>query len=358
MTEAAPVFTKGRDLAATADALGTWLAAHFGDDSIEVDGLEYPSGAGLSNETILFEARSRATGTIHELVLRPEPAPEYQLFLDPNLRTQYDLLRVLGRLGTVRVPSTFWYEADPNVLGRPFFLMQRLRGRVPVSMPVYNGTGWLVDASPEQRRTAWLSAVNQLAAIHAVPVDEVRFLDTPERGNTSTAQQLSYWTELAAVAHGNAIPDVVESLFEWLRANEPKDEAPGLSWGDARIGNMMFDDDFKVVGVLDWEQATLSGAMCDLGWWLYFDEMHSTGSDLARLDGLGTRRETIELWQELTGRCVGDVRWHEVFAGLKVGLLAERTRSVLDRMGLKLSGSGPDRFLRPSCRLATLPEPR
>jgi aminoglycoside phosphotransferase (APT) family kinase protein len=352
-----PVFAKGRDLDATAATLRRWLAPRLGDNRLEIGNLAYPSGAGLSNETILFEARS-ATGTVHELVLRTGPAPDYQLFLDPDLRRQYDLIQVLHNFGTVRVPELLWYEEDPGILGRPFFIMRRLHGRVPVSMPVYNATGWLVEATAAQRRTAWLSAMRQFAAIHTVPLEAIEFIGEPARGGTGTQQQLSYWRDMARWAMDNRDNPVIQTLFDWLRSHAPADEPTSLSWGDSRIGNMMFGHDFEVVAVMDWEQASLGGAMNDLGWWLYFDHVHSVDYGVPRLDGLGTRQETIDLWQELTGRTVGDVHWHEVFAAVKVGIFAVRSRRVLDRMGISdLPQQSPMIYFRGACRLAELPEP-
>src|SRR5207249_1346674 len=160
------------------------------------------------------------------------------------------------------------------VLGAPFFIMRRMHGRVPVSMPVYNSTGWLFDATPAERRKLWVSGMHQFAAIHGVPADDVRVLDRPERGASGLDQQLRYWWEQATWTLGQHVPDLIVELFEWLRANQPE-EPSGLSWGDARIGNMMFDDDYEVVAVIDWEQASMGGGPSDLGWWLFFDDMHS-----------------------------------------------------------------------------------
>jgi aminoglycoside phosphotransferase (APT) family kinase protein len=351
-----PVFAKGRDLAAAAVTLRGWLARRLGDEELKVGNLTYPSGAGLSNETILFEAR-QASGQVHELVLRLGPAPDYQLFLDPDLRRQYDLITVLHSLGTVRVPELLWYEEDSRLFGQPFFIMRRLHGRVPLSVPVYNTTGWLAEATPGQRRTAWLSAMRQFAAIHTVPLTAVESFGEPARGRTGTEQQLSYWEDLTRRPGSEGSP-VAGRILDWLRAHAPDNEPTGLSWGDARIGNMMFGPDFEVCAVLDWEQASLGGAMNDLGWWLYFDHMHSAEYGVARLDGLGTRQETIDLWQELTGRTVGDVHWHEVFAAFKVGVLAVRSAHVLKLMGIAgLPQQSPTLYFRGACRLAGLPEP-
>jgi aminoglycoside phosphotransferase (APT) family kinase protein len=361
----APVFSKGRDLDATAAALAPWLAERLDghpdeqpDGRVEVGEFSYPQGAGASNETILFEARRSADGRerVDELVLRVAPRPEYQMFLEPEFRMQYDLLATLRGTGSLRVPEVLWFEDDPAILGARFFVMRRMRGRVPVSMPVYNKTGWVVDATPAQRRTLWESAVRQLAAIHLVPVDTVAFVDRPQRGATGHEQQLTYWSEFATWALGDAVPDVVAAVLDWLTANAPPQPEPGLSWGDARMGNMMFGDDFEVVGVMDWEQASLAGPMTDLGWWLFFDDIHSVEQGLARLDGLGTRQETIDLWEELTGQRVGDLLWHEVFAGCKAGLLALRSRDLLT-LAPSPGGRRPNPFLAKSCRLLDLPVP-
>ncbi|MBA4862826.1 phosphotransferase family protein [Streptomyces sp. PSKA54] len=345
----APVFAKGRDLDAAAAALRPWLAARLGVADVDVTGMFYPQGAGVSNETILFEAR---TGDhVDELVLRVAPAREHQMFLEPRFRLQYDILAALRRLGSVRVPEALWYEDDPAVLGRPFYLMRRMRGRVPVSMPVYNASGWLAEATPAQRRVLWDSAMRQFAAIHRVPVAEVPFVDLPDHGATGDEQQLAYWSRFATWALGDDIPEAVHALLDWLTAHRPPASVPGLSWGDARIGNMMFGDDFHVVGVMDWEQASLAGPMADLGWWLLFDDIHSVEHGVARLDGLGTRQETLDRWQELTGRQVESLHWHEVFAGLKAGLLGLHTRRS---MKLPNADERANPFLQRSCRMLDL----
>ncbi|NUU26348.1 MAG: phosphotransferase family protein [Streptomycetaceae bacterium] len=345
----APVFAKGRDLDAAAAALRPWLADRLGTADVQVSGMVYPQGAGVSNETILFEAR--AGGRTEEFVLRVSPAPEHQMFLDPRFKMQYDILTALRRLGTVRVPEALWYEDDAAVLGRPFYLMRRMRGRVPVSMPVYNSSGWLVEATPAQRRIFWESAVEQLAAIHRVPVADVAFIDRPEHGAAGDGQQLAYWSSFAGWALEDDIPDTVLTLFDWLHAHRPARSTPGLSWGDARVGNMMVGDDFRIVGVMDWEQANLGGPVADLGWWLFFDHIHSAAQDVPRLDGLGGRQETIDLWQDLTGRHIenlsDNLHWQEVFAALKAGLLALHTRRS---MQLPVAGR-PNPFLQRACQM-------
>ncbi|WP_019927552.1 phosphotransferase family protein [Nocardia sp. BMG111209] len=348
----APVFSKGRDLDITATVLRPWLAARLAVPSVEIEDLDYPRGAGISNETILIRVRSASS--VDEFVLRIAPAPQYQMFFDPKFRIQYDILVALREHGGVRVPEALWFEEDPELLGRPFYLMRRMNGRVPVSMPVYNREGWLTEATAEQRRTLWENAVAQLAAVTRVPAAAVPFVDRPEHGPAGDEQQLAYWRRYVEWALGDEVPGTVRTLLDWLSDNRPATSAPGLSWGDARIGNIMFDNDFGVVGVMDWEQAALADPVADLAWWLLFDEMHSTAQDVARLPGLGTRAETIDRWQELTGLRADNLRWHEVFAGLKAGLLSLHTGRSLRLPSVK-SRRGP--YIPHVCRMLGLPDP-
>jgi aminoglycoside phosphotransferase (APT) family kinase protein len=280
-----------------------------------VHDLAYPIGAGFSNETIFFRAvLGDGDPRTEDLVLRVSPAPEHQMFLHPEFDAQVRLLRTLHDRDLARVPRVRWSEEDPSWFGRPFFVMDRLHGRVPVSMPVYNSAGWLYDAEQAQRRIMWESALRELARIHQVPPDLLQHSVDYGRAHYQWATE--------GVAHPS-----VDRLLEWIEDNVPASPTEGLSWGDARIGNMMFGDDFRLVAVMDWEQATLSGSLLDLGWWLFFDDVHSL--DAPRLDGLGGRQETIDLWEEWTGLSANDVLWYEVFAGVRVATLTLRTMNML-----------------------------
>src|SRR5439155_24355256 len=124
-TDVHVVAAKGRDLDAAAAALTPWLVERLGVPVLEVRGFSYPRGAGFSNETILFQARTAAA--VEDLVLRVAPRPEYQMFMDPEFAMQYRLISTLQRGGRVRVPEPLWFEGDTGLLGQPFFVMRRMR---------------------------------------------------------------------------------------------------------------------------------------------------------------------------------------------------------------------------------------
>lgn len=356
-TQPPVVADKGRDLHVTKVTLERWLASQLGVAAVEVANLTYPTGAGISNETILFDAEwtDGPTPVHRPLVLRVAPSG-FQLFPDTAFRQQFDLLRTLHEHRLVRVAEVLWFEDDTDLLGGPFFVMSRLSGRVPVSMPVYNQQGWLFDATPADRRRLWENAMAELARIHLAPVDLFPFLDRPHRGATGLEQDLNYWCNTMSWSTGGTPPDVLLEAHDWLVANLPDDRPNGLAWGDARIGNMMFGEDFDVVGVMDWEQASLGGGRKDLAWWLYLDDFYSVDHGLVRLDGLGNRTETIELWEDLTGAKAGDLRWYEAFAGFQLVQLGYRVRLLMGGQ----PGGGPSRgnpFLPRLVRLLDLSSP-
>jgi aminoglycoside phosphotransferase (APT) family kinase protein len=310
-----------RDLDTLAAQLADWLHARIPQATdMRVENLAYPMGAGRSHETVLFDARWSEAGRPREqsCVVRIKPT-RHTVFPDDLFEQQYQVMRVLHEQGRVRVARPLWFEPDPALLGAPFFVMERARGRVPVSIPPYAAVGWVAEATPEQRRRMWDSGVRQLAAVQTTPLATVDFLRGPEGAAEGLAQEWDKYVRFVAWVNQERGWPVLERALERLRANWPSNQPAGLVWGDARLGNMMFDDDFQVVAVMDWEQPSLGGALQDLAWWLVLSEtMHGAASGRPPLAGMGTRDETIALWRELTGISPADVEWYEDFTHLKM----------------------------------------
>lgn len=320
----------GRDMDDVAQALRRIVGRHIAtraDGEIAIHDLKLPVGAGSSNETILFDAEWREEGNAvrHGMVLRIGPA-DFQLFMDPRMRDQYRLLGALHRIGNVRVAEPLLFDDSGEPFGQPFLIMEKLHGTVPVSFPPYNSGGFLFDATAAQRRTAWESAVDQLAEVARTPLDAVSFLAETD-GDGSFGEHIEWWHRMGRWAKVDHLP-AIASLREWLEANRPSNPPPGLSWGDARIGNMMFGEDFTCTGVMDWEQMSVGGALVDMGWWLWFDRFHSDTLGFTRLEGLGDRAETIARWEAATGIAVRDLEWYELFAGYKVALITARKAAL------------------------------
>jgi aminoglycoside phosphotransferase (APT) family kinase protein len=176
----------------------------------------------------------------------------------------------------------------------------------------------------------WESAMAELVRIHRVPSDLVRFLPGGTGPTLGFEQSLEYARTHYRWAIEGVDHPIVDRLWRWLDTNLPPAPPEGLSWGDARIGNMMFSDDYRVVVVMDWEQASLGGPLLDLGWWLLRDATES--EQFARLEGLGSRQETIDLWEDGLGLGAEHLVWYEVFAAVRHATLVIRSTNMLGRL--------------------------
>jgi aminoglycoside phosphotransferase (APT) family kinase protein len=320
-----------RDLDDLARTLAGWMSGRMPEASeLRIENLNYPRGAGQSHETILFDARWSEKGEekTKGLVVRIKPG-SFTVFVDTLFEQQFGVMKVLSDGGYVRVAKPLWLESDPAVLGKPFFVMEKMHGRVPVSIPPYRDTGWVAEATPEQRRYMWEGGVRQLAAVQSVPLSEIQFLAGPEHAREGLAQEWDKYTRFLAWIQEERPWPVLEAAMARLEAMWPDNQPPGLVWGDARLGNMMFDDNFDVVAVMDWEQPSLGGALNDLAWFLVLsDIMHGTYDGKPHLEGMGTREETIALWEEITGLSARDVEWFEDFTRLKMSMTGIRMAAM------------------------------
>jgi len=318
-----------RDLSDLAQTLASWLEHRLpGAVDLRIDNLSYPLGAGMSHETILFDAHwhEGSAEITKGMVVRIKPTSE-TVYPDDLFEVQYRVIQLMHEQGAVRVARPLWFEADAKVLGAPFFVMEKVAGRVAVSFPPYSKEGWLVDTAPADRRRLWEDAVSQLAMIQRVPVSQAGFLELPG-GPVGFDQEVDRWRRYIAWVDPVGERSLLRNTFERLLAAGPANRPEGIVWGDSRLGNMMIGPDFQVAAVMDWEQPSLGGALHDLGWWLQSDHNQTTGQGIPPLSGMGTRAETIALWSEVSGKSAVDIEWYEIFAGFKMECLAIRMMSL------------------------------
>jgi len=321
-----------RDLDELSRDLTAWLRQRMPEaKDLRLDNFDYPHGAGRSHETILFDAAwSDGRETLTQgMVVRIKPS-NHTYYPDDLFDEQIRIMQVLHEQGRVKVAKIFWREDDPGVLGNPFFVMEKKRGRVAVTTPPYASVGWVAEATPAQRAKFWENGVRELAAMQATPLDTITFL-AGEGGLTGLEQEWDKYARFLEWVSAERRWPVLERAMEELRSRWPKNQPEGLVWGDSRIGNMMFDDDMEVVAVMDWEQPSLGGALHDLAWWVYMDQMnHGERPDRPHLEGMGTCEQTVALWEEVSGKSADDLDWYLDFTGIKTALLSIRTTTFMD----------------------------
>lgn len=337
---------QARDVDVTRVQLTTWLRRklpHATDVAVGEIGL--PSGSGFSNETLLIDASWHEGGapTAARLVARVKPTA-YAIFPEYDLHKQYRVMELLAPT-SVPVPRMRWYEDDASVLGQTFYVMDRVDGVIPPDHPPFTHGGWLFEATPAQQGALARSALDVLADLHRLDWRALGFdfLARPEYGATPFAQQLGYYTMMLRwAAAGRAMP-IADATLAWLEQHRPAQEpAASLTWGDSRIGNMIFRD-FRPVAVLDWEMVTLGPGEVDLAWWLVLDRYHTEGVGAQPLPGFPSRDAIIAQYQDIVGRRVQDLFYYEVWGAFRFALVLIRVADMMTEYGVMPPDSGFER---------------
>ncbi len=292
------------------EPLTAWLAGRLGATEVVVASLERPA-AGQSNDTILCEAV--ADGQAQHLVVRRQ-AGGAAIFRRPDVLREARVLQ--GLAGTrVPVPVVRWTEPDPAVLGAPFFVMERVPGRVPLGKPSIHTVGWLPMLTAGERERLWASALDVLVAVHEVDwrASHVFLLDNDESGGSleTSVAALTEWYRWSTAGREFPITDAAaEHLIQ--RAPGLDTDERVLLWGDPRVGNMIFRDDHTVAAAIDWETATVGCAERDVAHWLFFDEFQTDAAGIARLPGWPDRTTTIARYQATSGRRLRDLAFFDI----------------------------------------------
>jgi aminoglycoside phosphotransferase (APT) family kinase protein len=331
--------TSTTDLMATRDALTQWLEGRLErGEEVVVSALDVPAASGFSNETVFFDASWRVDGAVeHRRMVARLQTDGPGLYPVYDIALQFGVMRALEQHSDVAVPKMLWIEQDASILGVPFFVMERLDGRVPADDPPFTASGWVLDMAPADRARLADNGLRELVKVHAVNVDvlDVGSLTRPALGDTPLDQELAFYRRYAEWAGEGERHLIIESALEWLTSNQPPEAGPVvLSWGDARIGNMIFADDLSVAGVFDWEMAALARPEQDLGWWLFMHRHHTEGFDLPHPEGFPTREEVIARYEELSGRTLADVAYYEAFAALRGSVIMVRLARMMIDAGI------------------------
>jgi aminoglycoside phosphotransferase (APT) family kinase protein len=329
------VTTQPMSQPAAREALASWLSRQLAADScrdVRIQDLSAPD-AGYSGKTIFARvswAAADGAEYLRELVFRVQ-VPDQQLFVAPDALRQARVMSALAGHPGAPVPKIRFTEADPQVLGAPFYVMDRVRGRVPGDVPSWHRKGWTVELSPAERARLHDNGLAALVALHRVDWQPgMSFLDPPGPGTALDRylSQLEHWYEWCGPSRRFG-PDVLAAGLRHVLGNRPDDPRETVVWGDARVGNMCFADDLSVAALFDWESATIGPPGIDLGWWLMFERYLCEAQGLRRLDGVPGREETIARYQELGGAPVPDIGYYELLAAVVMTLITSRLADVL-----------------------------
>jgi aminoglycoside phosphotransferase (APT) family kinase protein len=224
---------------------------------------------GQSNPTFLLEAGGR------RYVLRKKP-PGVLLPSAHMIEREYRVMHALRDTAVPIIPPRLLCE-DSSVIGTPFYVMDFADGRVfrDPSLP---------GMAPAERGAIYAEMAAVMARLHAVDWRAVG-LEGFGKPTGYLTRQIALWTRQYGAAKTHAIP-AMDALIAWLPDHQPGDDATTIAHGDFRLENLMFHPtEPRVIGVLDWELATLGHPLADVAYNCMIWHLPPTTPNLGGLAG-------------------------------------------------------------------------
>jgi aminoglycoside phosphotransferase (APT) family kinase protein len=300
------------DIAAVHD----WLVRRVPDLRGTPRVTQYAGGA--SNWTYRLEYDA------HDLILRRPPA-------GTKAKSAHDMAReyrVQSALAPVYpyVPEMIALCEDQSVIGAEFYVMRRVAGLIPrKNLP--RG----LDLSESDVRRLCRNVLDTLIALHQVDHDAAG-LSGLGKGAGYTRRQIEGWTERYGKARTWNVPRGT-AVTSWLAANIPATERICVTHNDFRFDNVVLapEDPTRVVGVLDWELATLGDPLMDLGntlaYWVQADDdvvFRSFRRQPTHVRGMLTRADVRDYYCERMGFAPAGWAFYEVYGLFRLSVIAQQ----------------------------------
>jgi aminoglycoside phosphotransferase (APT) family kinase protein len=220
------------------------------------------------------------------------------------------------------VPEVVAWCDDDTVLGVPFYVMERVPGRV------FRSPDEARALAPGEARALALTLVRTLARLHACDPDALGLAGFG-RPDGFMERQVRRWQDQLQHSRPRPLPELDE-LGRRLSASIPATSRTAIVHGDYRIDNVIVDaaDSGRIAAVLDWEMSTLGDPLADLGMLLMYwgrpgEAFASDVHAITALPGFPDRDEVIATYAAASGADLGDLRFYVAFAHFKLAVIVE-----------------------------------
>jgi aminoglycoside phosphotransferase (APT) family kinase protein len=241
------------------------------------------------------------------------------------LATAHDMTRehrVISALEPtdVPVPRTIALCEDPDVLGAPFYVMEKVEG-IP-----YRRAAQLQQIGADRTRDICLRMVDILATLHAIDPSDVGLGDFG-RPEGFLARQVRRWKKQLDSSRSRDLPGMDE-LHARLEANVPEQQAPAIVHGDYRLDNLLVSGHDAVTAVLDWEMATVGDPLTDVALLVVYrgvakEDTTGAVADAPSAPGFLSAEEMLSRYAERSGRDLSTMSFYAALAYFKLAVVLE-----------------------------------
>jgi aminoglycoside phosphotransferase (APT) family kinase protein len=296
------------------EKLNTYLKAHVPQSGNVQFISQFPSG--YSNLTFLLKTNTQ------ELILRRPP-------VGANIKSAHDMGReflVLTKLKPhySKVPTPIAYCQMEEVIGAPFYIMERIQGVI-----LRAGNARKLAITPELFRNLSEALVDNLVELHRLDIHKTG-LDELGKPEGYVQRQVEGWIKRYYNAETDKLIEM-DNLADWLQKNQPPGQPSAFLHNDYKYDNVIFDpaDLSKIIGVLDWEMATVGDPLMDVGasiayWSEAGDDPVLQSFNLTALPGNLSRQEFINRYAEKSKRDVTNILFYYIFGLFKNAVIAQQ----------------------------------
>ena len=315
LVDSATAIRRGEEL--DLPALEKFLAENLPDYAGTLAVQQFPSG--YSNLTYLLKVGDR------KLVLRRPP-------FGTKAKSAHDMGREFRVLTGLRpsfpyCPEPLVYCQDESVLGSEFYLMSCIEGMI-----VRKDYPPELGMTPEQVRQQFFKLIDVMAELHSVDY-KAAGLEELGKPEGYVERQVKGWSKRYRAARTDDAPDF-ESTMKWLLEKMPGDSGHvGVIHNDFKLDNVIWDsqDPMRLIGVLDWEMATLGDPLMDLGSTLGYwvekgdpDFLRAGRLMPTDADGAPTRKEIVQRYSERTGYSMEHMDFYFCFGLFRLAVIAQQ----------------------------------
>jgi aminoglycoside phosphotransferase (APT) family kinase protein len=309
-----------------------WMRATIaGAEQLVLGELSFPETSGESSVSLILKGQNRGESVKYVCRMKPQNS---EVFDEHDLLLQYQLMTMVGE-NDIPMPPLLGLEENESLLGSDFFLMGFVDGQIPADNPPYAFGSWVTDLSEDERGTMWRNGLATLAGIHQIDLDayDVSGIPVSAKGTSPVQHELDKFNALITDEIRGRMSPILEHALRYINDNAPVDGVRRLCWGDARVGNVIWED-LQPKAVIDWEMACIGDPVQDVSWWYWIDYVNSVGFGLARLSGLPSLGDIYAQWQSLTGLPLDHTDYYDLFALVRYAIILERKFLAMEKAGL------------------------
>ena len=278
---------------------------------------QFPSG--YSNLTYFLKNSSQ------EMVLRRPPYGAKSLKGGHDMLREYTVLKNL-KSQFHKVPNVHLYCDDENILGAPFYIMDRVQGYI-----IRPNLQQKNSPSKEIIEKISSSLVDTLVELHSVDINQANLNDLGKIDGY-VKRQVEGWTKRYYHSKTDSISNM-EFIAKWLNENQPKESKEAIIHNDFKYDNLVLDKNnySNIISVLDWEMATIGDPFMDLGTTLGYwvdrndlPELQLFQLSATTLEGNPSREGILEMYENKSGQTVNNPVFYYVFGLFKIAVIAQQ----------------------------------